>query len=71
MLDLRKSSASFFKFLEENNVTDLGQLPPEQMKIWLFLKNGQRLNMFMESIEPEEEKKDNVIPLRRIKQAAP
>lgn len=70
MLDLRKSAESFFKFLEDNNVTDLGQLPPDQMKIWLYLKTGQRLNMFMREIE-EPEEKDNVIPLRRIKQAAP
>lgn len=63
-MDLRKTAEAFFDFLEENNVTDFSQLPPEQLKLWLILKDGQRLNLYAE-IMKKEKKQAKVIPFRR------
>lgn len=65
MLDLRKTAEALYEFLEKNAHTNMADLPPEQMLMWLYLKNGNRLNLYVKDIEGPEELPDNVIPLRR------
>lgn len=65
MLDLKKTAEAFYEFLEKNAHTKMSDLPPEQLMLWLYLKNGNRLNLYLRDTEEAKELPDNVLPLRR------
>lgn len=58
MFDYAKTVAAFYEFLEKHDIKNLNDLPPEKLKMWLYLKDGQRLNLYMQIEDiPEKSKK--------------